>query len=169
MHHAASSIVGRNREPMRAHPHWPCRSRARSVPGTGAVDRAPAGNVGHRYSRPTEEEMAIDTFMAYVGVYHRVGRRGRLPGVKDLHTEAGLIDAYDAAVIERRDERQDQDRQEARDADAGRRRARRRRRAGHRPGRRAVPVRRDRRRAARRRPPPAARSSARSPVTRRRA
>jgi uncharacterized membrane protein len=48
--------------------------------------------------------MAIDTLMAYVGVYDSVADAEEdYQLVKDLHTEAGLIDAYDAAVIERRD------------------------------------------------------------------
>ena len=47
--------------------------------------------------------MAVDTFMAYVGVYPDVAAADAdYDLVKDLHTEAGLIDAYDAAVIERR-------------------------------------------------------------------
>jgi uncharacterized membrane protein len=47
--------------------------------------------------------MAVDTFMAYVGVYPNVDLADAdYELVKDLHTEAGLIDAYDAAVIERR-------------------------------------------------------------------
>jgi uncharacterized membrane protein len=47
--------------------------------------------------------MAIDTLMVYVGVYDGVGdAEADYELVKDLHTEAGLIDAYDAAVIERR-------------------------------------------------------------------
>ncbi len=47
--------------------------------------------------------MPVDTFMAYVGVYPDVaGAVADYELVKDLHTEAGLIDAYDAAVIERR-------------------------------------------------------------------
>jgi uncharacterized membrane protein len=49
--------------------------------------------------------MAVDTFMAYVGVYPSVDAAAAdYQLVKDLHTEAGLIDAYDAAVIERRDD-----------------------------------------------------------------
>src|SRR3954454_5332493 len=48
--------------------------------------------------------MAIDTLMAYVGVYDSVAdAEADYDLVKDLHTEADLIDAYDAAVIERRD------------------------------------------------------------------
>jgi len=47
--------------------------------------------------------MAIDTFMAYVGVYDNpADADGDYEAVKDLHTKAGLIDAYDAAVVERR-------------------------------------------------------------------
>jgi uncharacterized membrane protein len=49
--------------------------------------------------------MAVDTFMAYVGVYPGVAdAEADYDLVKDLHTEAGLIDAYDAAVIERQDD-----------------------------------------------------------------
>jgi uncharacterized membrane protein len=49
--------------------------------------------------------MAIDTFMAYVGVYNDVeAAKGDYEAVKALHVEAGLIDAYDAAVVERRDD-----------------------------------------------------------------
>jgi len=41
--------------------------------------------------------------MAYVGVYPSVADADAdYQLVKDLHTEAGLIDAYDAAVLERR-------------------------------------------------------------------
>lgn len=47
--------------------------------------------------------MAIDTFIAYVGVYDSVAdAEADYQAVKDLHTKEGLIDAYDAAVIERR-------------------------------------------------------------------
>ena len=47
--------------------------------------------------------MAVDTFMAYVGVYASVAdAEADYELVKDLHTKAGLIDAYDAAVVERR-------------------------------------------------------------------
>ena len=48
--------------------------------------------------------MAIDTFLAFVGVYGDVAdAEADYRLVKDLHTEADLIDAYDAAVIERRE------------------------------------------------------------------
>ncbi|HEX4672721.1 MAG TPA: DUF1269 domain-containing protein [Solirubrobacteraceae bacterium] len=48
--------------------------------------------------------MAIDTLIAYVGVYGSVeDAEADYQLVKDLHVEAGMIDGYDAAVIERRD------------------------------------------------------------------
>src|SRR4029450_4245273 len=48
-------------------------------------------------------KMAFDTFMAYVGVYGKVeDAEADYDLVKDLHRKANLIDAYDAAVIERR-------------------------------------------------------------------
>jgi uncharacterized membrane protein len=47
--------------------------------------------------------MPIDTLMVYVGVYSSVDdAEADYRLVHDLHTEAGLIDAYDAAVVERR-------------------------------------------------------------------
>jgi uncharacterized membrane protein len=47
--------------------------------------------------------MAVDTFIAYVGVYDDVSDADAdYDLVKDLHTKAGLIDSYDAAVVERR-------------------------------------------------------------------
>ena len=49
--------------------------------------------------------MPIDTLIAYVGVYGNVAdAEADYQLVKELHTEADLIDAYDAAVIERRDD-----------------------------------------------------------------
>ena len=49
--------------------------------------------------------MAFDTFMVYVGVYADVdAAEADYDLVKDLHPEAGLIDAYDAAVIQRRED-----------------------------------------------------------------
>ena len=48
--------------------------------------------------------MAVDTFIAYVGVYSSVDdARADYDAVHDLHTKEGLLDAYDAAVIERTD------------------------------------------------------------------
>jgi uncharacterized membrane protein len=47
--------------------------------------------------------MAVDTFVAYVGVYPSVeDAEADYQLVKDLHTKAGMLDAYDAAVIEKR-------------------------------------------------------------------
>ena len=47
--------------------------------------------------------MAADTFIAYVGVYDTADDADTdYELVKDLHTKAGLIDSYDAAVVERR-------------------------------------------------------------------
>jgi len=47
--------------------------------------------------------MAVDTFVAFVGVYDNAGdAEADYQMVKDLHVEAGLFDSYDAAVIERR-------------------------------------------------------------------
>jgi len=49
--------------------------------------------------------MAIDTLMVFVGTYDSVeGAQADYQVVHELHTEAGLIDAYDAAVVERRDD-----------------------------------------------------------------
>jgi uncharacterized membrane protein len=47
--------------------------------------------------------MAIDTFFAYSGVYANVDDAlTDYEAVHVLHTEIGLIDAYDAAVVERK-------------------------------------------------------------------
>lgn len=47
--------------------------------------------------------MPIDTFFAFSGVYEDVaGALADYDAVHALHTEIGLIDAYDAAVIERK-------------------------------------------------------------------
>jgi uncharacterized membrane protein len=49
--------------------------------------------------------MTVDTLMTYVGAYDNVAdAEADYRLVHDLHTEAGLIDAYDAAVVERRDD-----------------------------------------------------------------
>jgi uncharacterized membrane protein len=49
--------------------------------------------------------MAIDTLVAFVGVYDSVeDAQANYQLVHGLHSEAGLIDAWDAAVIERRDD-----------------------------------------------------------------
>jgi uncharacterized membrane protein len=55
---------------------------------------------GNREKSP----VPIDTLLVYVGVYGDVAdAEADYQLVKDLHTEADLIDAYDAAVIERRE------------------------------------------------------------------
>ena len=47
--------------------------------------------------------MAIDTFFAFFGTYDDVeDAKADYDAVKALHVEAGLIDAYDAAVVEHR-------------------------------------------------------------------
>ena len=49
--------------------------------------------------------MAFDTFIAFVGVYaSKDDAVADYEAIKDLHTELGLIDAYDAAVVERRED-----------------------------------------------------------------
>jgi uncharacterized membrane protein len=49
--------------------------------------------------------VAIDTLIAYAGVYQRVDdAQADYELVKELHTEAGLLDAYDAAIVERRED-----------------------------------------------------------------
>jgi uncharacterized membrane protein len=49
--------------------------------------------------------MAFDTFFAFLGVYDELDDAlADYDAVKVLHTEAGLIDAYDAAVVEKRDD-----------------------------------------------------------------
>ena len=49
--------------------------------------------------------MAIDTFYAYLGVYDDpADALADYDAVHELHTEAGLIDAYDAAVVEKRED-----------------------------------------------------------------
>ena len=46
--------------------------------------------------------MAIESFIVLIGVYPDVdAAEADYEAVKDLHTEAGLIDAYDAAVVAR--------------------------------------------------------------------
>ena len=49
--------------------------------------------------------MAVDTLIAYVGVYDNVAdAEADYQDVKDVHTELGHIGAYDAAVVERRED-----------------------------------------------------------------
>jgi uncharacterized membrane protein len=49
--------------------------------------------------------MAIDTYMVFVGVYSDVDDAvADYELVKDLHSKEGLIDAFDAAIIQRRED-----------------------------------------------------------------
>jgi uncharacterized membrane protein len=49
--------------------------------------------------------VAMDTLIAYVGVYDDVAdAEADYQLVKELHTKADLIDAYDAAVVEKRED-----------------------------------------------------------------
>ena len=49
--------------------------------------------------------MAVDTFVVFVGVYAtEADAVSDYDTIKALHVEAGLMDAYDAAVIHRRDD-----------------------------------------------------------------
>jgi uncharacterized membrane protein len=49
--------------------------------------------------------MPMDTFVAFVGVYANAeDAEADYEAVKELHVEAGLLDAYDAAVIARGDD-----------------------------------------------------------------
>jgi len=49
--------------------------------------------------------MSVDTFVVLVGVYaNQADAEADYDTVKTLHVEAGLMDAYDAAVIARRDD-----------------------------------------------------------------
>ena len=49
--------------------------------------------------------MPVDTFFAYLGVYSDLDdAKADYEAIKDLHTELGLIDAYDAAIVERRED-----------------------------------------------------------------
>jgi uncharacterized membrane protein len=53
----------------------------------------------------SDYKMAVDTFMVYIGVYDEVAdAEADYDLVKELHKKAGLFDAYDAAVVERRDD-----------------------------------------------------------------
>ena len=49
--------------------------------------------------------MAIDTFFAFIGTYDDLADAlTDYDAIRALHSELGLIDAYDAAVVERRDD-----------------------------------------------------------------
>jgi uncharacterized membrane protein len=62
-----------------------------------------AGIAAARWPSTGGTTMAVDTFIAYVGVYDNVSDADAdYALVKDLHTKEHLIDSYDAAVIQRR-------------------------------------------------------------------
>ena len=85
--------------------------------------------------------MAVDTFVVYVGVYaDQEAAEEDYELVKDLHRKEGLFDAYDAAVIFRREDGKVKITREARDAHPRRRRAGRGPRARYRSRRRPFPV-----------------------------
>src|SRR5215218_10463033 len=88
--------------PKAAHAGTPASSsRPRFAQPRSGRSRRPAARDEHRDRR---NEMPIDTLLVYVGVYRDVAdAEADYELVKDLHTEADLIDAYDAAVIERRE------------------------------------------------------------------
>ena len=93
--------------------------------------------------------MAIDTFIAYSGVYANVDDAlADYDAVHALSSELGLIDAYDAAVVERKADGKVKIVKKHETPDSRRRCARRWRRAGDRARDRVVPGRRDRWRAA---------------------
>jgi len=49
--------------------------------------------------------MAIDTFFVFVGTYSDVAdAEADYEAIKDLHTEGGIVDAYVAALVVRRDD-----------------------------------------------------------------
>ncbi len=49
--------------------------------------------------------MPIDTLIAYIGIYANVDDAlADYAAIKELHTEEGMMDAFDAAVIEREDD-----------------------------------------------------------------
>jgi uncharacterized membrane protein len=49
--------------------------------------------------------MAIDTYIVYVGVYPDIkGAEADYAGIKRLFSEADMVEAYDAAIVEKRDD-----------------------------------------------------------------
>src|SRR3954468_3925298 len=106
------------RSPLRSAPMASGRRRsarwvsncARSAPTNScsaqARQRSSPSPRDHRDLTPTgRANMAVDTFIAFIGVYGNLDDAlADYDLIKDLHTEAGLIDAYDAAVIDRHDD-----------------------------------------------------------------
>src|SRR3954468_1622031 len=70
---------------------------------SGTPPLPPDEAAGSSLSAEESRAMAVDTFMVYAGVYPDVASaEADYYVIKELHTKAGLIDAYDAAVVERR-------------------------------------------------------------------
>lgn len=73
------------------------------MPGVLAVTRCEGRSLTP--AQGTIARMAIDTLIAYAGIYDSVeDAEADYDLVKALHTEVGLIDAYDAAIVERRED-----------------------------------------------------------------
>ena len=88
----------------RPDPRRPARADQR-VPDDAPARPHPIGGRRHGARVKRRTHMPIDTLIAYVGVYANVEDAERdYQLVKDLHRESGLIDAYDAAVVERRED-----------------------------------------------------------------
>jgi uncharacterized membrane protein len=69
------------------------------------VTPAAATIEGDRQPALEGDNVAIDTLIAFAGVYDSVDdAKADYELVKELHTEAGLIDGYDAAIVERRED-----------------------------------------------------------------
>jgi len=73
--------------------------------GDLSAEQGARGLRGRSHEAALEQDcgvrMSVDTFFAYVGVYPSVeAAEADYQRVKTLHTEAQLIDAYDAAVVE---------------------------------------------------------------------
>jgi len=69
--------------------------------GDAACHTWPRPNAG--VDLPRRTKVPIDTFFAFCGVYNDVkDALADYDAVHSLHVDAGLIDAYDAAVIERK-------------------------------------------------------------------
>ena len=92
---------------------WPSTADSRHYPPTcqtnlGAGAERATFDIRLLICRANEHEavdMAIDTFLVFVGVYaNDKDAEADYKLVHDLHVKAGLIDAYDAAVISRRDD-----------------------------------------------------------------
>ena len=69
------------------------------------VGRQRVADVACSHTNHGKDTMAVDTFVVYVGVYaDQAAAEEDYELVKDLHTKEGLFDAYDAAVILRRED-----------------------------------------------------------------